>query len=74
MVFVLVNHRLPPGLSTCAHCSKSISMSCIRDLSSQRPYCDHATLDESLELDPWCGGQALASTPVVGGLLWGNLL
>jgi hypothetical protein len=41
MKFVLVNDRAARG-STCATCSGSIGFGYLREISSQRLYCDHA--------------------------------
>ena len=40
MKFVFVNDRAPRAPSTCAHCSTSIGINYLRDLSSKRLYCD----------------------------------
>ena len=40
MKFVFVNDRAPRAPSTCAHCSTSIGIRYLRDLSSKRLYCD----------------------------------
>jgi hypothetical protein len=41
MKFVLVNHRTPCGPSTCIECSRSLGPGYLRDVSTQRPYCDY---------------------------------
>jgi hypothetical protein len=41
MKFILVNHRTPLGPSTCIECSRSLGPGYLRDVSTQRPYCDH---------------------------------
>ena len=41
MKFVLVNHRTPLGPSACLHCSRPLGAGYLREISSQRPYCDH---------------------------------
>lgn len=41
MKFILVNHRTPLGQSTCIQCSRSLGRGYLRDVSTQRPYCDY---------------------------------
>jgi hypothetical protein len=41
MKFVLVNHRTPLGPSACLHCSRPLGCGYLREISTQRPYCDH---------------------------------
>ena len=41
MKFILVNHRTPLGPSNCIECSRSLETGYLRDVSSQRRYCDH---------------------------------
>ena len=41
MKFVLVNHRTPLGSSACLHCSRPLGVGYLREISTQRPYCDH---------------------------------
>src|SRR5271166_5915643 len=41
MKFILVNHRTPCGPSTCIECSGSLGPGYLRDVSTQRRYCDH---------------------------------
>jgi hypothetical protein len=41
MKFIFVNHRTPLGPSSCFACSRSLGPGYLRDLSTQRPYCDH---------------------------------
>ena len=41
MKFVLVNHRTPLGSSACRHCSRPLGVGYLREISTQRPYCDH---------------------------------
>jgi hypothetical protein len=41
MKFVLVNHRTPLGTPTCLHCSRTLGAGYLREISTQRPYCDH---------------------------------
>jgi len=40
MKFILVNHRTPCGPSTCIECSRSLGPGYLRDVSTQRRYCD----------------------------------
>ena len=40
MNFVLVNERTPRAPSVCAHCSTPIGLGYLRDVSSQRQFCD----------------------------------
>jgi hypothetical protein len=56
MKFVLVNHRTPLGSSACLHCSRPLGVGYLRDISTQRPYCDHDCYrhDETNRLfSPW---------------------
>jgi hypothetical protein len=41
MKFVLVNHRTPADASSCIECSRRLERSYLRDVSTQRHYCDH---------------------------------
>ncbi|MGY3622309.1 hypothetical protein [Bradyrhizobium sp. USDA 10063] len=41
MKFILVNHRKPCGPSTCIECRRSLGAGYLRDMSTQRPYCDY---------------------------------
>ena len=41
MKFVLVNHRTPLGSAACLHCSQPLGAGYLREISTQRPYCDH---------------------------------
>jgi hypothetical protein len=41
MRFVFVNDRTPLGSSRCFACSRSLGPGYLRDLSTQRPYCDY---------------------------------
>jgi len=41
MKFILVNHRTPLSPSTCIECSRSLEAGYLRDVSTQRKYCDH---------------------------------
>ena len=41
MKFVLVNHRTPVEASTCIECSRPLGRGYLRDVSTQRQYCDH---------------------------------
>jgi len=40
MKFVLVNHRTPCRESTCTECSKPLGPGYVRDVPTQRTYCD----------------------------------
>ena len=56
MKFVLVNHRTPLGTPACLHCSRPLGVGYLREISSQRPYCDHDCYrrDETSRLfSPW---------------------
>jgi hypothetical protein len=39
--FVLVNHRTPADASRCIECSRPLRRGYLRDVSTQRQYCDH---------------------------------
>jgi hypothetical protein len=41
MKTIIVNHRAPLGSLHCFACSRSLGPGYLRDLSTQRPYCDH---------------------------------
>jgi len=41
MKFILVNHRTPRSPSSCIECSRSLETGYLRDVSTQRRYCDH---------------------------------
>jgi len=41
MKFVLVNHRTPLDNPACLHCSRPLGAGYLREISTQRPYCDH---------------------------------
>jgi hypothetical protein len=41
MKFVLVNHRTPVDASSCIECSRPLGRGYLRDVSTQRQYCDH---------------------------------
>jgi len=56
MKFVLVNHRTPFGTACCLHCSRPLGVGYLREISTQRPYCDHDCYrrDETRRLlTPW---------------------
>jgi len=56
MKFVLVNHRTPLGTSTCLHCSRPLGVGYLREISTQRPYCDHDCYrrdETSRMVSPW---------------------
>jgi hypothetical protein len=77
MKFVLVNHRTPLGPSACLHCSQPLGSGYLREISTQRPYCDHDCYrrDETRRLFmPWlaasgAGSVLAASHPVSLGLM-----
>jgi hypothetical protein len=41
MKFILVNHRSPLQISTCTECTRPLGTGYLREVSSQRQYCDH---------------------------------
>jgi hypothetical protein len=41
MKFILVNHRTPSPPSNCIACARSLGAGYLRDVSTQRRYCDH---------------------------------
>jgi hypothetical protein len=41
MKFILVNHRTPLDRAACIRCSRSLGPGYLRDVSTQRPYCDY---------------------------------
>jgi hypothetical protein len=41
MKFILVNHRTPSRPSNCIECARSLGAGYLRDVSTQRRYCDH---------------------------------
>ncbi|HLG79620.1 MAG TPA: hypothetical protein VKY22_01285 [Bradyrhizobium sp.] len=41
MKFVLVNHRTPLSTVTCTECAGLLGTGYLREVSSQRQYCDH---------------------------------
>lgn len=41
MKFILVNHRTPSRPSNCIQCARSLGAGYLRDVSTQRRYCDH---------------------------------
>jgi len=41
MKFILVNHRTPLNTATCTECERSLGTGYLREVSSQRQYCDH---------------------------------
>ena len=56
MKFVLVNHRTPLGTPTCLHCSRPLGVGYLREISTQRPYCDHDCYrrdETSRMVSPW---------------------
>ena len=41
MKFILVNHRSPLTTATCTECAEPLGTGYLREVSSQRQYCDH---------------------------------
>lgn len=41
MKFVLVNHRTPCGPSSCLECCRPLRSGYLREVATQRPYCDY---------------------------------
>ena len=41
MKFILVNHRSPLQISACSECARPLEAGYLREVSSQRPYCNH---------------------------------
>jgi len=41
MKFILVNHRTPLNTASCTECAQTLSTGYLREVSSQRQYCDH---------------------------------
>jgi hypothetical protein len=41
MKFILVNHRSPLQISACTECARPLGTGYLREMSSQRQYCDH---------------------------------
>jgi hypothetical protein len=41
MKFILVNHRSPLNIATCTECARPLGTGYLREVSSQRQYCDH---------------------------------
>lgn len=41
MKFILVNHRSPLNTATCTDCAQPLGTGYLREVSSQRQYCDH---------------------------------
>jgi hypothetical protein len=41
MKFVLVNHRTPCGPSNCIECCRPLRSGYLREVATQRPYCDY---------------------------------
>jgi hypothetical protein len=41
MKFVLVNHRAPLDRATCTECAQSLGTGYLREVSTQRSYCDY---------------------------------
>jgi hypothetical protein len=56
MKLIFVNDRIPLGPSSCFACSRSLGPGYLRDLSTQRPYCDydcHARYQTASLFMPW---------------------
>jgi hypothetical protein len=69
MKFVLVNHRTPLGSSACLHCSRPLGVGYLREISTQRPYCDHDCYrrDETRRLVmPWFAAPVATSDLAAG--------
>jgi hypothetical protein len=69
MKFVLVNHRTPLGRSACLHCSRPLGPGYLREISTQRPYCDHDCYrrDETRRLFmPWLAASGAGSAFATG--------
>jgi hypothetical protein len=41
MKFVLVNHRAPLNTATCTECAQALGSGYLREMSTQRQYCDY---------------------------------
>ena len=41
MKFILVNHRTPLNTAACTECTRPLETGYLREVSSQRQYCDH---------------------------------
>lgn len=41
MKFILVNHRSPLQISACSECARPLEAGYLREVSSQRQYCNH---------------------------------
>ena len=41
MKFILVNHRTPLNTACCSECAQSLGTGYLREVSSQRQYCDY---------------------------------
>lgn len=58
MKFVIVSDRAPRTCSVCTHCAKPIEVGYLRELKSNRPYCDHACYrGRKIVLAPWSFAQ-----------------
>jgi hypothetical protein len=58
MKFILVNHRSPLNTATCTECARPLGTGYLREVSSQRQYCDHDCYlhDQTKSLFmPWLG-------------------
>jgi hypothetical protein len=73
MKFILVNHRSPLQVSTCTECERPLDTGYLREVSSQRQYCDYECYlrDEARTLFmPWLsaardGNGQLALWPMI---------
>ncbi len=74
MKFVLVNHRTPLHTATCSECSQPLDAGYLREVSTQRQYCDHdcyLRYEARSLLTPWLNVTRTASrhaTPYAAGL------
>ena len=72
MKFVLVNHRTPFGSPACLNCSRPLGAGYLREIASQRPYCDHDCYrrDETRRLVmPWFAAPVAGPELVAGHAL-----
>jgi hypothetical protein len=68
MKFVFVNDRAPRAPSICTHCSTSIGIRYLRDLSSKRLYCDRKCY---LSAAVPCAGAGIDGFSILG-LQWAD--
>src|SRR5690349_3957168 len=67
MKFILVNHRSPLQVSTCTECDRPLGTGYLREVSSQRQYCDYDCYlrDEARTLFmPWLSAPRNGSRPM----------